>query len=85
VPLVAKHVFFVLGCPTCGRRLHIRVEYLGRKVGCPHCGAKLDAIDPAAGDLRVGDGSRSLMDRVEELLETPADPSLIGARTSHPR
>ena len=82
---MSKGLFFVRECPTCGRHLHIRVEYLGKKVICPHCGAKLDAIDPSAGDLPLADTSRSFMQRVEELLETPADQDAIAYRLQYPR
>ena len=27
--------YFVQGCPTCGRRLHVRVEYLGKEGDLP--------------------------------------------------
>ena len=29
--------YFVQECPTCGRRLQIRVEHLGKRVACQHC------------------------------------------------
>ena len=45
---------FVQECPTCGRRLHIRVEYLGRKVSCQHCRGQLMACDPAGAALSPG-------------------------------
>ncbi len=82
---MSRNVFFVRDCPTCGRRLHIRVEYLGKKVVCPHCGAMLDAVDLAAGDLPVTETSRSLMQRVDKLLETTSDETADYARLPHPR
>jgi len=82
---MSRNVFFVRDCPTCGRRLHIRVEYLGKKMVCPHCGARLDAVDLAAGDLPVGDVSRSLMQRVDELLEDMSEAAAGYARLPHPR
>lgn len=36
---MASGTFFVRSCPTCGRKLEIRVELLGRDVECVHCGA----------------------------------------------
>ena len=39
--------YYVQECPTCGRRLQIRVEYLGRRVVCQHCQGSLIAADPA--------------------------------------
>ncbi|MBN1589863.1 MAG: hypothetical protein JW888_10145 [Pirellulales bacterium] len=83
---MSKHVFFVRECPTCGRRLHILVDYLGKKVVCPHCGARLDALDQAAGDLPVTESVQpSLMQRVDELLETSYESSPNGSRLPHPR
>ncbi|MDR1958663.1 MAG: hypothetical protein LBQ54_06425 [Planctomycetaceae bacterium] len=35
--------YFIQSCPTCGRRLQIRVEYLGRDVSCYHCSARFPA------------------------------------------
>jgi len=31
--------YFVQGCPTCGRKVQIRLDYLGKYVTCHHCGA----------------------------------------------
>ncbi|NLE40149.1 MAG: hypothetical protein GX621_19215 [Pirellulaceae bacterium] len=82
---MSRRVFFVHPCPTCGRRLHIRVEYLGKKVVCPHCGARLDAYDTTAGDFPMADSAGALMKRVEELLETTPDQTPEYARLAHPR
>ena len=38
--------YFVQDCPTCGRKLNVRVEYLGRKVVCQHCRGAFVAWDP---------------------------------------
>jgi hypothetical protein len=37
---------FVQPCPTCGRRLRVCVEYLGRDIQCRHCHAIFTACDP---------------------------------------
>lgn len=61
--------FFLQACPTCGRRLQVRVEHLGRKVMCPHCRAWLVATDPSS--VRGSDASQGghpLLRRAEELL-----------------
>lgn len=34
---MAAGTYFVRACPTCGRTLEIRVEWLNRKVECSHC------------------------------------------------
>ena len=44
---MSNATYFVQECPTCGRRLQIRVEYLGRRVVCQHCQGALIAADPA--------------------------------------
>ena len=65
---MSETAYFVQECPTCGRRLHIRVEYLGRTVCCNHCKGKLVASDrpqePAPSDSGIG-----LIMRADELLE----------------
>ena len=74
--------YFVQECPTCGRRLQIRVEYLGKQVVCQHCRGKLIACDPASN--RYGSGGSVLMDRAEELLERSSQHS-APSRLHHPR
>lgn len=62
-----KATYFVQECPTCGRRLQIRVEYLGKRMACQHCRGQFEAADPAA--HRPSDSS-VLMARAEELLSS---------------
>jgi hypothetical protein len=69
---MSNPTYFVQECPTCGRRLQIRVEYLGRKVVCQHCQGKLIATDPAS--IRPNspaDGS-ALLRRADQLLASIA-------------
>ena len=40
--------YYVQECPTCGRSLQVRVEYLGKRVACQHCNAKFEACDPSS-------------------------------------
>jgi len=65
---MSETAYFVQECPTCGRRLHIRVEYLGRMVVCRHCRGRLMATDqpqvPPPSESGIG-----LMRRADELLE----------------
>jgi hypothetical protein len=42
---MTQAVFFVQGCPTCGRASQVRVEYLGTSVQCRHCGGEFLAQD----------------------------------------
>jgi primosomal protein N' len=59
--------FFAQECPTCGRTLQIRIEYLGKSLVCQHCRGRFDAQDPSCGTPKLSD-SGILMERVEELL-----------------
>jgi hypothetical protein len=67
---MSSPTYFVQECPTCGRRLQIRVEYLGRRVVCQHCQGRLTAADPA--NLRCDEATSAdaLIRRADELLET---------------
>ena len=68
---MANNLFFSQECPTCGRHLHIHVEYLGKKVVCQHCHGRLVARDPASASS-VADPAETLLERAEELLEYAA-------------
>lgn len=76
---MANSVYFVQECPTCGRNLQVRIEYLGKRVVCQHCGALFEACDPSSKSYPPTDSSLSLLERAEELLET-ASASGIGLR-----
>lgn len=74
---MSNPTYFVQECPTCGRRLQIRVEYLGKKVVCRHCQGSLLAIDPAS--VRPAAPIHNpLLRRAEELLETVSGGSTAG-------
>lgn len=62
---MAEANYLVQECPTCGRNLRIRVEYLGRSVVCQHCHGSLVARDPDAS--RHSDSG--LLERAAELIE----------------
>lgn len=64
---MSRATFFIRECPTCGRRLQIRVEYLGRAVRCKHCAAEFTAHDPTI--VRTEPG-QSLLERANHLLES---------------
>ena len=74
--------YFIQDCPTCGRKLNIRVEYLGKKVVCQHCrgpflawdpeGAPSDQVNNPQANTVSSSASMSgtkLMDRAQELIE----------------
>jgi hypothetical protein len=63
---MAMMTYFVQECPTCGRTLHVRVEYLGKRLVCQHCNGALIATDPAATPSRAA----RLLDRADQLLQS---------------
>ncbi len=71
---MSNPTYYVQECPTCGRRLQIRVEYLGRKLVCQHCQGSLIAADPVA-HRDGGDSATELLRRANELLESVAQRS----------
>ena len=62
--------YFVKECPTCGRKLQVRVEYLGRAMVCNHCGGDFlagdaqDVFTPSDEDF-----SDAILLRVDELID----------------
>lgn len=57
--------YFVQQCPTCGRSLHIQVQYLGRTLTCQHCHGKVEAAEQSTAAPRE---SLALLERADELL-----------------
>lgn len=64
---MSNSIFYVQECPTCGRSLQIRVEYLGRRMVCEHCRGRFTARDPACSTLGVHD---DLLQRADALLQS---------------
>ena len=59
--------YFAQPCPSCGRHLQVRVEYLGKPVACQHCERQFDATaTPALQE----DSTDDLLTRADELLAT---------------
>jgi hypothetical protein len=69
---MANSTYFIQGCPTCGRRLLIRVEYLGKSVVCQHCQGRLVATDPATVCVDPVENRNALLRRADELLQAAA-------------
>ena len=67
---MSNTTYFSQECPTCGRKLMIRVEYLGKQVVCQHCRGRLCACDPANTPIDDSGCSSSLLRRAEELIES---------------
>ncbi len=84
---MANTTYFVQDCPTCGRKLNVRVEYLGRKVVCQHCRAPFVAGDPQGHAQAPELSGTRLMDRATELInqaETKIAESRILRRKLEP-
>ena len=56
-------------CPTCGRSLRIRRDYLGRRVICQHCQGQFEACDPNSAAYPPSDSGLALLKRANELLD----------------
>ena len=67
---MSNPVYFVRECPTCGRRLQIRVQYLGKNVVCQHCQGQFVASDPANSHHDCAGSDSSLLQRADELLQS---------------
>jgi len=78
-----RSTYFVQECPTCGRNLQVRVEYLGKQVVCQHCSAKFVACEPGSEAYTHQNSSLSLLERAEQLIQT-ASASGIGLAASGP-
>jgi hypothetical protein len=60
---------FVQECPTCGRRVQVRVIYLGKRIACRHCGAQFTPCDPQSPAYPPLDSGLALLARADQLLE----------------
>jgi hypothetical protein len=65
---MSRSTYFVQECPTCGRGLQVRVEYLGRQVVCQHCHGRFEACDPAGTAPSASNSGIDLLRRADELL-----------------
>ncbi len=70
--------YFVQECPTCGRRLQIRVDYLGKQVACQHCQGTFMAAESSNLRGDAADQASALLRRANELLDTVAQRQLAG-------
>ena len=74
ITVMASSTYFVQECPTCGRNLQVRVEYLGKEVVCQHCDGNFEACDPASSSYPPSESGIALLRRAEELLGAEAGP-----------
>jgi hypothetical protein len=82
---MSNSTYFVQECPTCGRRLQVRVEYLGKQLVCQHCQGHFIATDPSATCLDTGAASNALLRRADELLDTLSGWHTCQFRSPFPR
>jgi hypothetical protein len=68
--------YFNQVCPTCGRRLMIRVEYLGKRLVCQHCRGKFEASGSATPTCDCVETGSDLLRRAEELLQSAGHQDL---------
>lgn len=73
---MSRSTYFVQECPTCGRNLQVRVQYLGKQVLCQHCGARFEAYDLGTASYPPPPSSISLLERAEQLLQTSSASQL---------
>ncbi len=62
--------YYIQPCPVCGRRLQIRVEYLGKQVSCRQCGGVFLAADPTMHRTEPPQPTSELLQRAERLLNS---------------
>lgn len=74
-----RSTYYVQECPTCGRNLQIRVEYLGKVVECQHCHARFEASDPVSGECPPMESGLSLLERAEQLLQSASASMPVAA------
>ncbi len=65
---MSNSTYFDQVCPTCGRRLMIRVEYLGRELVCKHCQGKFRASGVVGPPCDCSASDSDLLRRADELL-----------------
>src|SRR6516225_8111689 len=70
--VMPRSTYFVQECPTCGRNLQVRVEYLGKQVVCQHCSARFEACEPGTAAYAAQNSGLSLLERADQLLQTSA-------------
>ena len=80
---MSNSTYYLQPCPTCGRRLQIRVEYLGKSMVCQHCCGQFVATDPSTVRGDCPHYGNALLQRAEKLLASIAEQqSAVGHRLS---
>lgn len=73
---MSRSTYFVQECPTCGRGVEIRVEYLGKRLVCQHCHGSFVATDSENSPLATN-ASSAVLQRAEELLALAAKRTAV--------
>jgi hypothetical protein len=60
--------YFFQDCPTCGRHVRIKAEYLGRRMSCLHCEGEFTASDRESRFDAPETRGMGLLHTVESLL-----------------
>ncbi len=60
--------YFFQECPTCGRHVRVKAEYLGRRLSCLHCHGEFVAADRESRFESTSQKTPPLLARVERLL-----------------
>ena len=63
---MSEALHYIQQCPTCGRRVQVRLEYSGRRLACEHCHGVFIA-NASEHDEPVHE---DVLGRVDELLAT---------------
>ena len=67
---MATTTYFLQACPTCGRSLRVRFEYLGQQVVCKHCRGQFQACDTRDEGSSSTDVGSDILRRADELLDS---------------
>ena len=67
---------FFQECPTCGRHVRIKAEYLGRRMSCLHCQGEFTATDSESRFDAPETRSSSMLQAMEALLSI-SPPAMV--------
>lgn len=72
--------YFFQDCPTCGRHVRIKAEYLGRRMSCLHCEGEFTASDRESRFDAPETRANLLLHTVESLLGASPPPMVVPTR-----
>ncbi|MFN0020323.1 MAG: hypothetical protein ACKVP0_18850 [Pirellulaceae bacterium] len=71
--------YFFQDCPTCGRHVRIKAEYLGKRMSCLHCEGEFTAADRESRFDAAETRASSVLQAMESLLSVPR-PAMVAQR-----